>query len=458
MKNLGYVLFAAALISGCSDDKDAPPTTPTASGIFPISAFTGRDTRVEITGDATDWADGVTVDLGPDVTVNKVTVASPTDIFADITINDTAAIGLRDVTVNDSGSTFKLATAFELQSPVAVTTAGLVAQGGIGSFSIRQLDFSTPFDTTCGISIFGQCFQFVGVQVNAPAGMIAQVGNVTDFTVTGTLFIDVDAPAAGGALSVVSGASGPTITSTQGDAVAVTARTATTPTAGTASNETVNPGETGLFTISAGANSATSFAATTQAAPTMFLLGSSGHWADFISQNASDSGGNSLPQVDSVTQTASSFFVVYLDDGTGSSYSLLAKQATLAPVAEAEGAGKNDTVATAQVATKAGLVTGGVLEDDNDVDFFKITVVAGDVGKHVHVTTFGDPRTDTLVDVLAGATGATSLGESPDAGFQEDFQSDAIPSGTTTIFVKISASSFGLQPGHNTYGVGIFLE
>jgi hypothetical protein len=457
MKNLGYVLFAAALATGCSsDDKDNPPTPPTASGIFPISAFTGRDVRIEITGDATNWTDGATVDLGPDVTVNKVTVASPTDLFADVTIKDTAAIGLRDVTVN-SGGAFKLGMALELKSPVAVATS-LVTQGGIAAFSIRQLDFSTPFDTTCGLAIFGTCLQFLGVQVNAPAGMLAQVGNVTDFTIDGTLFIDVDAAAAGGALSVISGAQSPTITSTQGDAVTVTARSATTLTSGTASNATINPGETGLFTISAGANSATSFAATTNAAPTMFLLGSTGHWADFISQNASNTQGN-IPQADAVTETASSFYLVYQDDGTGSNYALLAKSATLAPVAEAEGAKHNDTVATAQTLTKAGLVTAGVLETVTDVDFVKITVAAGDVGKHVHVTTTGDPQTDMLVDVLAGPTGATSLGESPDATFQEDFQSDAIPTGTTTIFVKFSASQAGFfNPAHNTYIAAVFLE
>src|SRR5439155_20176908 len=91
-------------------------TTPSANGIFPDSGFSGRKVRVEVSGDATNFKDGTTVSFGADVTVDKVSVASPTDLFADITIADTAAVGLRDVTITQGSSNFTLAQSFEVKT------------------------------------------------------------------------------------------------------------------------------------------------------------------------------------------------------------------------------------------------------------------------------------------------------------------------------------------------------
>src|SRR5262249_9814192 len=238
------------------------------------------------------------------------------------TIKDSAAVGLRDVTVNDAGGAFKLAQAFELQSPVAITTSGLFAQGSVAFFSMRQLAFSTPFDTTCGFSIFGQCFPFANIQIASPPGTFAVVDNVVDYQLQGRMFIDVDAAAAGGALSVTSGPSGSEIISTQGAATTITARSATALTAGMATNGTIAPGETALYSFAATANSVVPFPVTTTATPSLFLLPSSGHFADLMSTGANDAQGNTLTQLDAVTATATTFYVIYGDDGSGTSYSI----------------------------------------------------------------------------------------------------------------------------------------
>src|SRR5262249_12580732 len=82
-----------ALVPGCS--ALGCGTAPSPGGGSPAEGFTGRKLRVEISGDATDWKDGATVDFGAGVTVASVTVASPTDLFADITIDPAATVGAR---------------------------------------------------------------------------------------------------------------------------------------------------------------------------------------------------------------------------------------------------------------------------------------------------------------------------------------------------------------------------
>ena len=459
-KLAAFSILVGLVAVGCSDD-DTKPTTATASGVFPTSGFTGRQMTVEITGDATTWSGTPTVTMGDGITVGSVTVASPTDLFADITIADGASIGKRDVSVMADSKTYTLTQAFELRSPVTATMSGTVAQGSVVSYSLRQLDFEAPFDSTCGLSFLGICFQYANLTVTSPTGTLATVENVADYTVSGHMFIDVDAAAAGGALTVTSGPSGSAVTSTLGMPVAIAARQATALTAGTAANGMItNPGDSGLFSFSASADTSVPFTVTTQAVqPSLYLLPASGHFADLLSTGANDSQGNTLLQLDGVADTAQTFYVIYVDDGSAVNYSVKAAPVTLTAVAEADTNGANNAGTTAQLVSKTGLVTGGTLNGVSDVDWYKFTIAAGDIGKAVHVTTSGDPLTDVLVDVYTDPAGANSLGESPDATYQEDFVSDPIPAASTTIYVKISASQAGFfNSSHEDYVAAIWLE
>src|SRR5258708_33114102 len=141
MSNLKLVfVLGAVALSGCA-------TSPSASGVFPADGFTGRTLRIEISGDATDWKDGATVNFGDGVTVSSVAVASPTDMFAEIAIDGAAAPGLRDVTVSSNGS-FTLKQAFELKSPIDIKFVGNIDQGGFPAYTITSHDFDNPFDGT----------------------------------------------------------------------------------------------------------------------------------------------------------------------------------------------------------------------------------------------------------------------------------------------------------------------
>ncbi|HSN28199.1 MAG TPA: hypothetical protein VLT45_18060, partial [Kofleriaceae bacterium] len=173
--------YSALLLLAAACGTDG--TTPTASGVFPAEGFTGRSLRVEISGDATTWKDGATVDFGTGITVNSVDVASPTDLFADITIDPAATVGKNDVTVTNNGKKFTLAKAFELVSPTPITWSGDVAQGGVPFFTIENLDFAHQFDATQDPNTN----EYLNTQVTGPAGTRAVVTSVTAFEIQGQM-------------------------------------------------------------------------------------------------------------------------------------------------------------------------------------------------------------------------------------------------------------------------------
>jgi hypothetical protein len=103
----------------------------------------------------------------------------------------------------------------------------------------------------------------------------------------------------------------------------------------------------------------------------------------------------------------------------------------------------NDACAKAQKIDLPANLTNMTLSSKSDVDWYAITIADADVGKQIHVVTSpGDDKTDTLVDVLA-ANCTTSLGgPSDDKDYHEDFLSDKVQS-AGTFYVKVSNSPYG---------------
>ena len=58
----GYFALCLAIPSVVACGGDSPDQS--FSGVFPSSAFLGRQVRVEVTGDVTSWDDGVMVSFG----------------------------------------------------------------------------------------------------------------------------------------------------------------------------------------------------------------------------------------------------------------------------------------------------------------------------------------------------------------------------------------------------------
>lgn len=426
MEKRDLVLVLALAAGACGTD-------PSASGVFPAEGLVGRPVHVEISGDATSWGDGATVSFGDGITVGSVTVASPTDVFADITIADTAAAGLRDVTVSSNGS-FTLKQAFDIELPVELTFTGNIDQGGFPAFTIKNRDFTSPFDSNT-------------VAIGGPNGTSFQVQNSSEFLITG--FVSIDVGATPGPVTVTSDAD-----AYVAGTMAVGARTATALTSGTpVSGMLANANDSQLYSISStGASQLlhTSFAVSdANANPVAQILGSSGSWSPMPV-------GSNFAQV-----STGQYYLVVFDGGTesGYTYQIDASLDTITSAAEGNDTA-NDAPGGALPAGPAPAFkqTGGSLSSIDDSDYIAFTVDSGHANKHLHIlTNIGtDTSTDTAVDVV-GSNGTTSYMVDPVTGDSgavdegsdcsifgcsnggEDVISNALPAGNYYIVVSAGA-------------------
>jgi len=436
------------LVAACGTDG----TTPTASGVFPAEGFTGRSLRVEISGDATTWKDGATVDFGAGVTVNKVDVASPTDLFADITIDPGATVGKNDVVVTNGSKKYTLTQAFELVSPTPISWSGDVAQGGVPFFTIENLDFSHQFDATQDQNTG----EFTGITATGPAGTQIVVTAVTPFQIQGQVFIDVNAAAGSTPLQIVSGTGSDAFTSNAGT-VDIKARTPM-PFTNNATISLPEEGSSQLYTFSATGATLVHYTLSGTSAdstPVSEVLGAGGTWT-------SDAIGASP--------------VIFENGGTGyllvESFGTAADTVTLAGgvdalTSAAEGAdGTNGTPTGTSVVNAASSLpfrqTGGMITSTNDVDYVKFVAPAGSTGKHLHVTSNlgSDVNTNSAVEVDTGVAGATVFDgphdDDSDCSFfgcnnlGEDFVTTASVTAGTTYWIKVSAGGNGFDPDYTT--------
>ena len=426
------------------------------SGVFPSSAFLGRQVRVEISGDVTEWKAGASVDFGAGVTVANVSVASPTALFADVTVLDDAAPGLRDVTVVSGGNTLVLKEAFQLESAISLKFRGTIAQGSVATFAINNHDFDMPFDTTSTGDGFFTPIVYTGTNIQAPAGVTLQIEEVTPFAVTGIAFFDLDA--ASGPLVVSSGFGDEVVNSNLGANVEVAARTATplvanTPASGmveatwaSALYEFSPAAVPGLINLAASSTS-------TAASPGLVLLPSSGRFEDMLGFAAKNT---------FVQTAAAKYYAIYVDtSGTfGYNFNVAGSSQMMTQMPEVAEPG-NDTSANAQAFTAMpSYFSGATLATIDDVDWVSLTVTAADVGKKIRVVTMGsDPQTDTVVELFR-ANGTTPVAFGPasvDENYHENHLSPVIAT-AGKYWVKITASQGYFVPAHNVYTAAIWIE
>jgi hypothetical protein len=437
-------LLVIAAAAGCGTDA-------TVSGVFPAEGFSGRTLRVEISGDATEWSGSPGVNFGQGVTVSNVTVASPTSLFADITIADDATPGTRDVTITNDG-TFTLKSSFMIESPMELVFDGMVAQGGAPYFTINNRDFETPFDLTSGDTPSG----FANLTLTSPAGTQFVISDSTAYQLKGFALIDADAMP--GPLSVSSGTMGHEVAFNLGANVDITARAPMALT-DSATGMLAATGDSALYSV----NVATSPAlmrvvATTSDAdgqPVTAML-PNGQWADAT--------GAAL----SVVNATGNVDVVVFDAGTAGGYSYTLKSKVEQLTSGAEATTANDTPAASLNASALPFVqTGGTVSAMADKDVIKIVLSAPAV---VHVAAHsGDDLTDTAVDILANGSGNPSVltnyttkpvdeaGCFPlfGLGCGEDVTSPMLAAGT--YFIVISAGG-AFDVADNSYTALIYLN
>ena len=414
------ILFALAVV-GCGG------TDQSANGVFPATGFVGRTLHVEVSGDATSWKDGATVDFGAGVTTANVTVASPTDLFVDVTIADSAAIGPHDVTVSSGGSV-TLKQAFDVEPPAELKITGSSAQGGFPLFTLTNHDFDTPFDPTQDQNTGA----FTNLTINGPSGVNFRINAATSYTVSGFIAIDLDAMP--GAVSIQSGVTGAQTAFAVGN-IDVPATTPTALTVGTAGSGMIAmPFDTAVFSLDAGsATELLRFSSTTTSAtavPIVNVLPSSGHWADAIA------GGQTTT---SYLPAGGQFIAIVYDnaDAAGYSFSLTGKTQTFTAFTEASDIGQSTgaaVVGTLPYKLSATLVSAG------DQDWIKIVTTAPAV---IHIKTTGnDASVDTQIDLLdSNGTSDPDFGGPLDENVV-DYDEEAITSDIFGDPVQVAAGTY----------------
>jgi hypothetical protein len=432
---------------------------PSLSAAVPGSAFLARSIDVTLSGEGTAWSDAVKVSFGPKITVETLTVASPTALVARITVAGDAAVGPRDIVVTDGANELVYKGAFRVDSPMKLTLAGESAQGSIFVAHARGLDFATPFDTTQGGSLFSPTYPNLSL---APSpGVSAKVSSVSEYAVDYQVFVDVDAPAGALTADILSGPAEARIEFPLPAAYAIAARTATPIAPGAATKIVVaHPGDSALLTY-APSNAqlrivdVASSTADMNATPTGYFLPGSGKFADCF---AIASG------VTFVSSSAQPYYAVYGDYYAHAGYSA---DVTVIETAAQGGAeiepndSKNLALSNGAVAPPW-VTMSAKLKDSTDEDWYAVTVDAAHVGMTIRAQTSGlDPLTDTVVDIFEqqgnmliplGPMGSPSV----DSGYLDQLTSVPTPS-VGTYFVKVSASPY-FDPAHTSYDVIIRLQ
>ncbi len=105
------------------------------SSIDPTHANQGQHILMQITGQFTNWAQGLTQFSigGGDITVNGFLIQSKTSALADLTLSPTAALGTRTVTMSTGGETVSLNQGF-------LVTGGIPSVISISPSSYKQCD------------------------------------------------------------------------------------------------------------------------------------------------------------------------------------------------------------------------------------------------------------------------------------------------------------------------------
>ncbi|HEY3820864.1 MAG TPA: hypothetical protein VGL81_27055 [Polyangiaceae bacterium] len=435
--------------------------TASISGIEPSTAFLARQPHVTISGYATSWTDKTTIDFGAGITVSNVHAASPTALVADLVIDKAAALGPRDVVVDDTTKE-TYSQGFTVSAPAVMTLQGTLAQGGIAFANLQLQDTSTPFDTTGSQDPLSGEITYTNLALTAPAGVTASINTATSNSVQILLTLDVDAVVGAADLDLLSGPAGDTTDALfpVAGGLTVTAQTATalgaTPVSGNVKAAydsalySFAPASASLAIVDLTANSAASGANAGFA-----LLPKSGHFADLLGFYEAADGAGTSATTTLLPSSTDPYYLIYWDNsGTTGAYTIGAT--STAPASTLATTAADATIKGALSVTALPFVlTGGNLTSDTSIDWVKITTGTGDAGKVIHVQTEGDPYTDVAVAILE-SDGTTAIG-GDDEGAPIDTTSTAVTA-STTYYVTFAAGQLDFDPSDGTYSAIIRLE
>ena len=154
----------ASLVNGFT--VSATTTVPSITSLSPNSGLQGQQNlSVAITGQNTHFLQGSTqVSFGAGITVNSLTVNSPTTATAILNIDSAAATGRRTVTLTTGSESVALATGFTVIGPVCAVPFGLVSWwpgDGNANDVVSGNNGALQNGASFGAGEVGQAFSFV---------------------------------------------------------------------------------------------------------------------------------------------------------------------------------------------------------------------------------------------------------------------------------------------------------
>ena len=169
---------------------DSAVSDASINGINPNAVYVGLNATLQISGFGTQWKSSsiptVTFE-SPKIHVNKTTVASPTALIVDITLDSDVPIGAQEVKVD--GLVYK---GFNVEPIIDVVPKMTFAQGSVGFVDIYNKDISRPF------------YGASSVQWDTVEGINLQYDSISPTRLRLFAVVDVDAPVVHTPFSVTS--------------------------------------------------------------------------------------------------------------------------------------------------------------------------------------------------------------------------------------------------------------
>jgi sulfur carrier protein ThiS len=163
------------------------PAGPTVLSVTPSVGAAGTTEDVTISGGATHFAAGSAAAFGAGVTVNHLTVTSPTSAVASVTIAPGAAIGFRDVSVETGGELagetvpgpFLVTAPIPALPRLTAATPGAAARGS--TVDITLTGANTAFAAAASTaSVSGTGVHVVSTTVHGPTSAVARLAVAAD--------------------------------------------------------------------------------------------------------------------------------------------------------------------------------------------------------------------------------------------------------------------------------------
>lgn len=141
-------------------------TQPELLSVVQSSGFQGQTQNVVLTGFATHFSSSSVVSLGAGVIVNSVSATSNTSLTANITVQPTATLGYRNVSVVTGSEAVALNNAFQITTGPAAIASLNPASGGQGqTLDVQVTGSQTNFASGVTTAAFGGGISVTGITI-----------------------------------------------------------------------------------------------------------------------------------------------------------------------------------------------------------------------------------------------------------------------------------------------------